>query len=527
MEFPFKTVRERLLAAALLVLWALLFLPNLRTNPNWYGDEGEWMDASWTLAHGHPRVDAVKNDFLWPYPYPPLYLAVNGTLLRVFGNDIVVGRSLGAAVALGVAAILFWIGCRMRDKNFGFLCAAAFLVYPEAVINFRWARGHTMAGMLVLASVGFLVRYVQEKRLRDILWAGAMASLATATVYWAYPIVGVVIVTALIVNRRHAPAAAVAACAYAILFAVAYGLFRAGGFPELMAQVKRLDPNTSGAPWWAEMVRFYRNVVTFFGLTPTIGPNNTQLVDLWLVGAGAGLIVFPIKRYRGWLVFWMIFATYAVFKGRDNIPIFMYPAMVFLPLLAVPFAGLLVRLGELAERLGAASKVQWAPAAVVLVVFGLISLNGSLGHFRTKIDLWSQHSASDAEAAMEFVNSRTAADDFVIVPKQIGWLVKHARKSMITFSVNYEGQGTDMWPDVIPHDRFWFDCRWRNAKYLVLAYGQDATGRPYGIDAVFTMPMKAVREAITAIQQEKWPVVFRQGEYMVLANPRFVKGQNP
>ena len=124
---------------------------------------------------------------------------------------------------------------------------------------------------------------------------------------------------------------------------------------------------------------------------------------------------------------------------------------------------------------------------------------------------------------MEYVNARTTTNDFVIVPKQICWLVKDARKSMITLSANYEGKPNDMWPVVLPHDLFWFDCRWSNAKYLVLAYGLDATGRPYGIDAVFTMPMKAVREVIEQIQQEKWPIVFRQGEYMVLANPRFLE----
>jgi len=38
--------RTRLLLVSCLVLWALLYLPNLRSNPNWYGDEGEWMDMS-------------------------------------------------------------------------------------------------------------------------------------------------------------------------------------------------------------------------------------------------------------------------------------------------------------------------------------------------------------------------------------------------------------------------------------------------------------------------------------------------
>ena len=59
MKSPFETKRERIFAIVLMAVWALLFLPNLRTNPNWYGDEGEWMEKSWTFIHGTPRAGPV------------------------------------------------------------------------------------------------------------------------------------------------------------------------------------------------------------------------------------------------------------------------------------------------------------------------------------------------------------------------------------------------------------------------------------------------------------------------------------
>ena len=154
MKLLFETKWERNAAIVLVALWALLFLPNLRTNPNWYGDEGEWMEKSWTFIHGTARIGPIVDDFIFPYPYPPLYMIVNGALLRVFGNDIVVGRALGVVTALAAGALLFWIGTRLRDKQFGFLCAAAFLVYSEANVNFRWVRSHPMSGTWALASVG-------------------------------------------------------------------------------------------------------------------------------------------------------------------------------------------------------------------------------------------------------------------------------------------------------------------------------------------------------------------------------------
>ncbi len=304
MKLPFETKWERIFAVALVAVWAALFLPNLRTNPNWYGDEGEWMEKSWTFIHGTPRVGPIIDDFVFPYPYPPLYMLVNGALLRVFGNDIVVGRALGAATALAAGAILFWIGTRLRDKRFGLLCAAAFLAYSEANVNFRWVRSHPMAGTLALASVGFLIRYVQEKRLRDAMWAGLFCSLATATNYFTYPLIGAVIVTVAVVNGREwksprvwrdVAVAAAAAGAYGGLFVLWYSAAR--GWGQLMTQVGRLTSVASNEvrpTFGGEVERFIENVWTLGFKTPTQGPPLPWSGhDWWLTVATIGFVFLP------------------------------------------------------------------------------------------------------------------------------------------------------------------------------------------------------------------------------------------
>ncbi len=224
-----NTTQERLLGAAILVFWAILFLPNLRTNPNWYGDEAIVLEEAWTLSQGHPRYGAMREDFLSPNPHPPHYLLALGGMLQIFGNDILTGRILQVMVALVTTAILFWVGTRLRDKNFGFLCAAAFLCYPEVVIHYRWVRGHPMMGMWALASVGFLIQYVQEKRSRDIALAGLMASLAVGSHYFAFPLMGAVILTALLVHKRHVWVAIETSGAFAALFFFWFILSQPGG----------------------------------------------------------------------------------------------------------------------------------------------------------------------------------------------------------------------------------------------------------------------------------------------------------
>jgi len=230
---------------------------------------------------------------------------------------------------------------------------------------------------------------------------------------------------------------------------------------------------------------------------------------------------------------------YGVFKKLNNVPLFFYPATIFLPLMAVGFAGVLAWAGELAKCIVPKSGNALAAtiATVVLAGFGVESASGAWGHFHTRIDMWTQQSVPDAEAAMQFVNAHTAEDDFVFVPKQIYWLARCDRRSMLTFCARYEGIDNDMpVPAHIPKELFWFDCRYQYAKYVVLEYGVEQRtlpdGRsaqlPIGIDAVYTLPvLRGVRGVMQQIEREKWPVAFRQGAYIVLANPRFAKAPQP
>ena len=487
------------------------------------------------------------NDFVFPYPYPPLYMVVTGTLLRVFGNDIVVARAVGAVTALAAGAILFWIGTRLRDKRFGLLCAAAFLAYSEANTNFRWVRSHPMAGTLALASVGFLIRYVQEKRLRDAIGAGLFCSLATATNYFTYPLIGAVVVTVAVVNGRDwklarawrdVAVAAIAAGAYGGLFVLWYSV--AHGWGQLMIQVGRLTSVASNEvrpTFGGEVERFVENVWNLGFHTPTQGPPLPWSGhDWWLTVATIGFVFLPTLGLAFAIVDAHLVAGVDVWRvpEAEQCAAVFYPASIFLPLMAVGFAGVLAWAGELTKRLAVKSGEEAAGTIAVLVLAGFawLSATGAWGHFHTRIDLWTQQSAPDAEAAMAFVNSHTTKDDFVIVPKQIYWLAHCDRRSMLTFCARYEGVDNDMpVPAHIPRELFWFDCRLEQAKYLVMEYGVEQRilpdGRqaqlPIGIDAVYTLGLRGVREIVQRTQDEKWPVVFHQGAYLVLANPQLVK----
>lgn len=540
---PGSRQRDLLLAIGLLVLWALLYLPNLRTSPNWYADEGMAMELGWTTAHGHPRLGALKHDFLVPVPYGPLYLFVNGVALRVFGNDIVVGRAVQTLIGLAGAGVLFWIGKRIRGSGFGFLCAASLLVYPEAVLHYRWVRMHPLTGVLALASVGFLLRYVQERRLRDVALAGVMCSLALACHVFAYPLAPVVVGTAIAVNWRpfvagwraggramvvpviHVVVAGAAAMAFAVLFALWFVLTQPGGVPHFLEQLATVGGNAAmqfRPGLVADLFRVYRNFLEFTFLTPTVYGQGTEVVDLWPTLALFGLFWFPAPKVRKWLLFWVLTVMLGVIKARSNMPIFFYPAMCFVPLLAIGVAGAIIRLHD---GLGVAVPARWAflraaPAAVILGGFGLVSAAGSLGHLRSKIDLHTLHSSADAEAAMRFVNAHTGPGDYILMPEEFHWLYPHPYRANLIQAAHYAGwESRHYGTKTLPHTQFWFDCSWQKAKYVILAYGTDKDGRPYGHDAVFWLGFDGIRKIVEEIQKEKWPIAWRQGEFMVFANP--------
>ncbi|MCG3149316.1 MAG: hypothetical protein PCFJNLEI_02776 [Verrucomicrobiae bacterium] len=538
--------RERWIMVALIALWALLYLPNLRTSPNWYGDEGEWMEKCWQLANGHARIGPVANDFVYPYPYPPLYMWANGALLRIFGNDVVVGRAFGVVTALAAAFVLYWIGRQLKDEWFGALCAAALLVYENADVNFRWVRSHPLTGTLALAAAGFCIRYLREKQLRDLAWAGILTTLATGCNYYAVGMIPGVIAVAVWVNwRRWREWPAWRDVGVATLTTGAFGLIllgwylaTQGGVDHLREQVRLMMGMTDSTPFGTILTRIGK----FLFDTPTaIVAGKPTSKDWWLVAAAIGLVAFPEKKLRVWLVVWVLLLMWPIFKRQDNVSWFFYPAMMFLPLLALGVGGALYQAGKLAG-LALKKELPGYLPAVVLVIWFVPTLNGATGHFNTMIDGFAQHSIPEAEAALEFVNANTTAKDFVLVPKQIYWLVKDARKSMISHCGPYAGRPNGTWPVPIPRSVYWFDCRWEEAKYVVLASGVDSQGQGRGIDLVYTMNVSGGREILAKMTAERWPVVFPPnaqvvyppqlgggwplivgGEYLVLANPRFAK----
>src|SRR5208282_3889069 len=120
------------------------------------------------------------------------------------------------------------------------------------------------------------------KRLKDLVWAGVMCSVATATNYYAVGMIPAVIVAAIWVNARRLREmsawrdiviGAATAGAYGTVFVLWY-LATKGGVQHLQEQLHRLGAMTSQP---ASLPEVFARVGRFIFMTPTrVGPTGLE-----------------------------------------------------------------------------------------------------------------------------------------------------------------------------------------------------------------------------------------------------------
>jgi len=256
-------------------------------------------------------------------------------------------------------------------------------------------------------------------------------------------------------------------------------------------------------------------------LTPTLNKNGIVGIDLWITFSFLGLLIFPFKRFKNWFLFWTLTLMLGVFAARETVPLFIYQAFGFIPLLSIGLSGFLFFCGNFIKFYFKTEKPwpAFLPAALVLLFTGFISISGSLMQFHTKIDRWMIQSWEDAQTVMDFVNKHTTTNDYVVMPDQLFWLYRWERKAQLIHCAAFNFGIQENLAKGFPYNKYWFDPSVENAKFVILAVGTSSNGM-HGIDAVFWAGYEGVRKVIEKIQTEQWPIAFKSGEYIVFKNPK-------
>lgn len=524
------------LAVGLLAACAWFHLWRLTQTPGWDPQEGYNLDLAWNLLHGRLRLFALTQDFA---QHPPLFYLQLALFIRVFGYGMLAVRALVAVYAIATCAAILLLGWRLLGVGAALWGAAVYTVAPVMLANTRWGYSYDMlalVGLLCLAAAWRALNATDALAARRwLLVAAGLAGLAAFSDYVGVAWIAFVALIGLRQGwRRGLLALAVGAGALAAGLLVCLALAPKVFFADALSTGGRAAGNN---PLVALILWLfnYQRLLSY---------------DAWLLLGAVGLFLIGRQRVRDTLLGASALLALVILKVRTVGPS-VHTIVPLLPLLAL---GAGVALAAGAARLFAWSAEWLAPldrwlaawrsdgataeqqagvtllsraltALLVFVVIGSpVALAGAsdavglAGTLRTPQDNLLAPPV-DAQATIAFVLGRARPGDLTLASPQLAWAFDapedtHGRPlgiegADITQTVAYGGQAAAFYPAGLPRSRWAYDISVGRARFVIVDDLLRQLAAPDQLPAL--APLLA--------QAERWPVVYRRGQYVVYERP--------
>lgn len=489
-------------AGVILLFWGLLYLPNLRTAPNWYGDEILTLDIGKALVKGQLANRAVYCTFFSPtYNYQPEFAFLTGLFSRLTGGDILGGRLFSTLVGLLTGLTGFYLVSRKRGFLWGVLFAVTLLGYSQAVIHYRWIYPHNAVGLGILGCCLLLLR---PARPRGDWKAGVFLAIGAGSHLLAIHATALALLCRLKRPRSWLPVGLpplLVICGSLLFVWLHFHGWLSEDLKALREIYSRYSDENGGG------MRKFFNFLNFF------------LQDPFHMTAFAGCLL--CLRKRTYMVGFMALGlTFLLTQNRQNLPLFYYQAMIVFPLLALAITFGLQFLSALIVRVCSLPRLARRTIPLVLITLalalGATNLPAVLsGNVTTRITPWVISSPGNYDEAAKWLNERTTPDDLVITYWTLGWLLKCRTADVLTACAWSGRPAGDYFPTPPSRERFRWNADIQSAKYFVLT------------DLDFRWAL-AQGEAMKAVEQAGvpgWPVVFSCGTTQVFENPRFLRSR--
>lgn len=514
------------LAIALLALCAWFHFWRLAQTPGWDPQEGYNLDLAWNLLHGRLRLFALTQDFA---QHPPLLYLQLALFIRLFGYHLTAVRALAGMYALLTCGAILLLGWRLLGAGVALWGAAVYVVAPVILTNSRWGYSYSM-----LEFVGLLCLWAGWESLRadDAVvarrWLLVAAGLAGLAAFSDYIGVAWIVFVTLVGLRRSwrrgllafALGAGALALGLLVCLLLAPGVFVADAFSTGARAA-------GGNPIIALILLLlnYQRLVTY---------------DAWLLLGIVGLFLIGQPRVRAALLGATGLLALFILKVRTLGPSF-HTATPLLPLLALG-AGVALAAGAsslfgwssgwlapldrwLMRREGPTLLTRALAALLVFVVIGSpVALAGATDMVGLAGTLTTPQDALlatpvDAQATIAFVLTRARPGDLILASPQLAWAFDqpedaHGRAlgiagADIVQTVAYGGQAAAFYPAGLPRSRWAYDIALSHARYVVVDDLLRQLAAPGQLPAL--TPLLA--------QAERWPVVYRRGQYTVYERP--------
>ena len=547
-----KSLRYALILIILLIALALR-LPNLEKIPYWYWDEGVNMNIAWNLVNARALWFSLKFPFM---PHPPLFFMVGGILLKIFGNELVVMRTLSACYGILTTILIYLLAREFFNERIALLSAFLFAVYPVAIYWNRMAFANNQLTLLILLAMYSFWKYVHECRFTNKkadrwLYAGSLfTGMAMITELFGFFLLVSIFI---ILKEERTKAILLSLILPVVFFATMLTLMPREFIHDTIFTLERfgitfnsllilsltsiliyalrkkvigilihiknlytdlayesvLLPGESKLPRdeRLEMAkrRLRSNAVLFLilinllaGITLILPFNDYALfggVDYFSLGI-FGLFMIKVRHVREFLLafFLPLFVSTFFITGRTD--------HLIIPLLPFLCLGLAIFLREIYGYLGS-----FSIHSLVIIILLSYPLPFVLYHDASGFILGNDLIHEDIDGrigAAGFINSRVSPEDVVITDSHMGRFI-NSRTSVLLQSIAFRGrQIAYMAPDY-DLERFEFDPSHGNARFIVIT------------PEVAEWLSENDEEMFLDIQ--KWPT-HSVGGYIIYENPR-------
>lgn len=445
---------DLVLGILILVLWVLLYLPHLRTNPGWYGDETFSLAAGKNAALGRARLVSTYYTFI---PYPAGYLFTAGCFSWATGGDILGARLFNALLALGCAWLLAFHTRRLVGVFGAALAAFAFLGYREAVIHFRMVYPHD------LAAFGLLLAIAAISRKNDWIAGGGLLIASQA-----HPLAlngAMAILPGAFLQKRNILVIIGVPLVAGILYILGLYYFFGNELIEdiLWMRHRYSADGAVGSSFvgWNYYLFFSYDLLHVVGI---LGMIYACCRRKWLLGGS------------------MLLLSFSLLSNRSDLFRFYYQAIVLLPLICLCTAFFWMRVATFARK-----RSMLLGMFMLILAGGYILYNAPfqevwIGPLKPRAAVYFTRSTKDVEDAAAFINAHTRKDDFVIANMNIAWLL-HCQTADLLEVTAWTGHTTTNFesPRDIRKDRFIYPLDPDRAKYMIIGDFDQAwvLGRPH------------------------------------------------
>ncbi len=193
---------DGLILLAIVSIAVILRFIHLRTAPDWYMDEGEFIRFADNLSKGNFDISGVRDSLLL-IGRLPMFLWVLAATFKLFGTDILVLRSLTALCSVAIIIIVYLFVRQALGRKSAIYSALLLAIMPEFIYYNRMGFTYNWTSLWMLFSLFALWKYLQQDNRRWLAIACLSAGVALASDYLGIISVFVIILVLTLFHPRH------------------------------------------------------------------------------------------------------------------------------------------------------------------------------------------------------------------------------------------------------------------------------------------------------------------------------------